>query len=271
MKIKRFFTIAVLVSVTAACSSPNATYSRTKVAGDVSTAGEAEEQDNWRDTVASNGPAYKVARERPAGLTSTPDTQVDFNTEGYDHIQENVFHSAKDEPLSTFSIDVDTASYANVRRFLARQHRLPPKDAVRIEELLNYFSYDYTPPTSRHPFAVHVESATAPWDETRRLVRIGIKAKEVDRGDRQPANLVFLLDVSGSMAQPNKLPLLKRGMKMLVEQLDKRDRVAIVVYAGAGSRATFDFRKSEDADPRRPRTTPGWRIHERRRRHSARV
>ena len=162
-----------------------------------------------------------------------PATQVDFNTEGYDHIQENVFHTAKDEPLSTFSIDVDTASYANVRRFLAQQHQLPPKDAVRIEELLNYFSYDYTPPTSRHPFAVHVESATAPWNETRRLVQIGIKAKEVDHGDRQPANLVFLLDVSGSMAQPNKLPLLKRGMKMLVEQLDRRDRVAIVVYAGA--------------------------------------
>jgi len=234
MRIKRLFTIAVLVSITAACSNPHAEYSRTKVAGDAPAAdGEAKEQDAWRGTVASNGPAYKVAREMPAGLASMPATQVDFNTEGYDHIQENVFHSAKDEPLSTFSIDVDTASYANVRRFLAQQHQLPPKDAVRIEELLNYFSYDYTPPTSKHPFAVHVESATAPWDQTRRLVRIGIKAKEVDHGDRQPANLVFLLDVSGSMAQPNKLPLLKRGMKMLVEQLDRRDRVAIVVYAGA--------------------------------------
>ncbi|MBW1907584.1 MAG: von Willebrand factor type A domain-containing protein, partial [Deltaproteobacteria bacterium] len=228
MRIKQLFTIAVLVSMTGACSHPHAEYSRTKVAGDAPAANEeAKEQDAWLDMVGSNGPAHKVARERPAGLASMPATQVDFNTEGYDHIQENVFHAAKDEPLSTFSIDVDTASYANVRRFLAQQHQLPPKDAVRIEEFLNYFSYDYTPPTSRHPFAVHVESATAPWDETRRLVRVGIKAKEVDHGDRQPANLVFLLDVSGSMDQPNKLPLLKRGMKMLVEQLDKRDRVAI--------------------------------------------
>jgi len=234
MRIKQLFTIAVLVSMTGACSHPHAEYSRTKVAGDAPAANEeAKEQDAWLDMVASNGPAHKVAREMPAGLASMRATQVDFNTEGYDHIQENVFHAAKDEPLSTFSIDVDTASYANVRRFLAQQHQLPPKDAVRIEEFLNYFSYDYTPPTSRHPFAVHVESATAPWDETRRLVRVGIKAKEVDHGDRQPANLVFLLDVSGSMDQPNKLPLLKRGMKMLVEQLDKRDRVAIVVYAGA--------------------------------------
>jgi Ca-activated chloride channel family protein len=234
MRIKRLFTIAVLVSMTTACSNPHAEYSRTKVAGHPPVAdGKAEEQDAPRDRVASNGSAHKVARERPAGLASMPATRIDFNTEGYDHIQENVFHSAKDEPLSTFSIDVDTASYANVRRFLAQQHQLPPKDAVRIEELLNYFSYDYAPPTNKHPFAVHVESATAPWDPTRRLVQIGIKAKEVDHGDRQPANLVFLLDVSGSMAQPNKLPLLKRGMKMLVEQLDKHDRVAIVVYAGA--------------------------------------
>jgi Ca-activated chloride channel family protein len=234
MRIKRLFTIAVLVSMTGACSNPHAEYSRTKVAGHAPAAdGKAEEQDAPREMVASNGQAHKVARERPAGLASMPATQIEFNTEGYDHIQENVFHSAKDEPLSTFSIDVDTASYANVRRFLAQQHQLPPKDAVRIEELLNYFSYDYTPPANKHPFAVHVESATAPWDESRRLVQIGIKAREVDHGDRQPANLVFLLDVSGSMAQPNKLPLLKRGMKMLVEQLDKRDRVAIVVYAGA--------------------------------------
>jgi Ca-activated chloride channel family protein len=234
MRIKRLFTIAVLVSVTAACSNPHAEYSRAKVPEHApAVVGEAEEQHAWADMVASNGSDHKVARERPAGLASAPATLIDFNTEGYDHIQENVFHAAKDEPLSTFSIDVDTASYANVRRFLAQQHQLPPKDAVRIEELLNYFSYDYTPPTSKHPFAVHVESATAPWDATRRLVQIGIKAREVDHGERQPANLVFLLDVSGSMAQPNKLPLLKRGMKMLVEQLDRRDRVAIVVYAGA--------------------------------------
>ena len=181
------------------------------------------------------------------GMFRTVGTQPDFNTEAYDHIEENRFYEAKEQPLSTFSIDVDTASYANVRRFLAQQNQLPPKDAVRIEELLNYFRYDYPPPTGRHPFAVHVESATAPWNETRRLVRIGIKATEVDPGKRKPANLVFLLDVSGSMNHPNKLPLLKRGMKMLVEQLDERDRVAVVVYAGASGLVLPSTKASDKA------------------------
>jgi Ca-activated chloride channel family protein len=166
-------------------------------------------------------------------LPHSPSVAEPFDTEAYDHIQENGFHDPKNEPLSTFSIDVDTASYANVRRFLTQQHRLPPKDAVRVEELLNYFSYDYAPPSDEHPFAVHLESARAPWHEGRQLVRIGVQAKEIEARERKRANLVFLLDVSGSMEAPNKLPLLKRGMKMLVEQLDERDRVAIVVYAGA--------------------------------------
>ena len=132
-----------------------------------------------------------------------------------------------------FRIDVDTASYANVRRFLTQQHQLPPPDAVRIEEMINYFRYDYQPPLENEPFAVHVETASAPWSESHRLVRVGIKAQDIERSNRGPANLVFLLDVSGSMSSPNKLPLLKQAMKLLVEQLEIRDRVAIVVYAGA--------------------------------------
>ena len=128
--------------------------------------------------------------------------------------------------MSTFSIDVDTASYAKTRMYLLEHGQLPPTDAVRIEELVNYFVYHYAPPTDEHPFAVHVEVAQCPWTPGHRLVRIGIKGKEMPQQKRPPSNLVFLLDVSGSMDQPNKLPLLKRGMKMLVDALGENDRVA---------------------------------------------
>jgi Ca-activated chloride channel family protein len=138
------------------------------------------------------------------------------------------------EPLSTFSIDVDTAGYSNVRRFLS-QHMLPPKDAVRIEEMLNYFAYDDAPPasSSEHPFAVHVEVADCPWNSQNRLARIGIAARPIDQSRRAASNLVFLVDVSGSMMQPNKLPLVQWAFQRLIEQLGENDRVAIVVYAGA--------------------------------------
>jgi len=153
-------------------------------------------------------------------------------TEAYDRIYENPFVRVVDNPLSTFSIDVDTASYANVRRFI-NEGRLPPPDAVRIEEMINYFTYDYEPPVSEHPFAAHVEVAGCPWNLDHRLVRIGLKGMEVDRNLRPASNLVFLLDVSGSMDQPDKLPLVQKSMKKLVEHLAATDRVAIVVYAGA--------------------------------------
>jgi Ca-activated chloride channel homolog len=158
--------------------------------------------------------------------------EPEFNTEAYDRIYENPFLLARDNPLSTFSIDVDTASYSNVRRFLERGG-LPPPDAVRIEELINYFPYDYEPPTDEMPFAAHAEVASCPWNPEHRLVRIGLKGKEIAEEERGEANLVFLLDVSGSMDQPNKLPLLKSALGLLVQNLSDRDRVAIVVYAGA--------------------------------------
>jgi Ca-activated chloride channel family protein len=156
----------------------------------------------------------------------------DFNREAYDRIYENPFLIVRDNPLSTFSIDVDTASYSNTRRFL-NQGRLPPKDAVRIEELINYFTYDYQPPGDETPFSAHVEIAPCPWKTDHKLARIGLKGKVIEEEERPEANLVFLLDVSGSMDQPNKLPLLKLAMQMLVQNLTDRDRVAIVVYAGA--------------------------------------
>jgi Ca-activated chloride channel family protein len=147
-------------------------------------------------------------------------------------VEENPFLAVKDSPLSTFSIDVDTASYSKTRAYLLEHHSLPPPDAVRIEELVNYFEYDYAGPDGEHPFAVHIETAECPWQPKHRLVRFGIQGKRVDEG-RPVSNLVFLIDVSGSMDQPNKLPLVQRSLSMLVRQLGENDRVAIVVYAGA--------------------------------------
>jgi Ca-activated chloride channel family protein len=155
-----------------------------------------------------------------------------FNTDAYDYIPENPFVRVSQDPRSTFSVDVDTASYSIVRRYLNGGQR-PPKDAVRIEELINYFSYDYAPPDDGRPFAVHMDAASCPWKADHRLVRIGIKGREIARGQRPPSNLVFLLDVSGSMAEPDKLPLVQAAMRLLVEELRPTDHVAIVVYAGS--------------------------------------
>jgi len=150
----------------------------------------------------------------------------------FDYVVENDFLAVRDAPFSTFSIDVDTASYAKARQYLMQHGALPPPDSVRIEEFLNYFDYGYAPPTDGHPLAVHVETAACPWRREHRLVRIGIKGRELHE-DRPAANLVFLVDVSGSMDAPNRLTLVKQGLQMLAERLDERDRVAIVVYAGA--------------------------------------
>ncbi len=158
----------------------------------------------------------------------------DASGDRYTRIYENPFIAAEGEQaVSTFSIDVDTASYANVRQFLMQSGQLPPPDAVRIEELINYFSYDYTAPTDDTPFAAHVEVAGCPWHAEHRLVRVGIKGHEIATDRRPQSNLVFLIDVSGSMNEPNKLPLLVEGLKMLTRELGENDRVAIVVYASS--------------------------------------
>ena len=178
--------------------------------------------------------APAAATDADTELAEVRDNREPFNTESYDHVVENEFRLVAQRPLSTFSIDVDTASYSNVRRFLTHG-QLPPRGAVRIEEMINYFDYDYRPPESsdEQPFAVHVEEAGCPWAPKHRLARIGLKGKVIESDKRLASNLVFLLDVSGSMQPENKLPLLRKAMKLLVEQLDERDRVAIAVYAGA--------------------------------------
>jgi Ca-activated chloride channel family protein len=154
------------------------------------------------------------------------------STESYRRHDDPGFRDVATDPLSTFSIDVDTASYANVRRFL-EGGSLPPKDAVRIEEMLNYFPYDLPAPRGADPFAVWTDVGTAPWAPEHRLMRVALKAREIDAADRPAANLVFLVDVSGSMRPEHKLPLLKRSLRMLLESLEPRDRVALVVYAGS--------------------------------------
>ena len=160
------------------------------------------------------------------------DYYENHNTEEYATINENSFLAPNKNPLSTFSIDVDAASYSNVRRFL-NNGQAPPKDAVRIEEMVNYFSYDYAQPKGEDPFSINTEIGECPWNTKHKLVHIGLQGKKIATENLPASNLVFLLDVSGSMGQPNKLPLLKSSLKMLVNQMRAKDRVAIVVYAGA--------------------------------------
>lgn len=155
-------------------------------------------------------------------------------SESYQSSPENQFRSVMQDPLSTFSVDVDTASYSNIRRFL-NQGSLPPKQAVRIEEMLNYFSYDYLSPMGEHPMSVNVETARCPWNSNNQILLVGIQAKKIEKERRAPCNLVFLIDVSGSMAPANRLPLLKSAMKELVQTLNTQDRVGIVTYANSAA------------------------------------
>ena len=164
--------------------------------------------------------------------TAMYDMDARMNTEEYGRIQENGFKSVADTPLSTFSIDVDPASYSNMRRFINRGE-LPPADAIRTEELVNYFSYDYPKPTGDDPVKITVEAGTCTWNTAHRLVRIGLKAKEIPTEQLPTSNLVFLVDVSGSMWGANRLDLVKSSLKLLVNNLRNKDKVAIVTYAGS--------------------------------------
>ena len=174
--------------------------------------------------------------KRPSGLHGFPRrprkiwTSRHFHTEQYDRIYESEFLNSLLNPLSTFSIDVDTASYSNVRRFISNS-KLPLKDAVRIEEFINYFDYDYPEPKEKFPFSTTVELSECPWNTAHNLVHIGLQAKDVEFENLPPCNLVFLLDISGSMNQPSKLPLVKKSLRLMVEKLRRKDRVTVVAYA----------------------------------------
>lgn len=190
---------------------------------------------------SANAGSYTPSNATATNTSSQPIERLEEEDrsgggERYAQINENPFLEANRAPLSTFSIDVDTAAYANVRRFID-DGKLPPKDAVRIEEMINYFEYDYQQPAGDVPFSVNTEVAVAPWNPEHKLVMIGLQGKRVSLENAPPSNLVFLVDVSGSMEEPDKLPLLKKGLKTMVNQLSARDRVAIVVYAGASGLA----------------------------------
>ncbi len=196
-----------------------------EVAGSISTF-----TGGWGKGSASGGVAR--GRMESDSLARSVAPSDDFNTEAYNAIRENTFLAAQENPLSTFSIDVDTASYSNVRRFL-RDGQMPPAGAIRTEEFINYFTYNYPQPVGAGPFSVNLEVSQSPWASGRGLVRIGIKGRDLPPTERGPANLVFLVDVSGSMNSPDKLPLLQRSLRGLVENLSAEDTVAIAVYAGS--------------------------------------
>ena len=176
-----------------------------------------------------------VMEEKESGRISDyqPDQYVEsHNTEAYNTIVENEFLASKENPLSTFSIDVDGASYSNSRRFI-ESGSLPPKDAVRIEEYINYFDYSYPQPKSEHPFSINTEVSDCPWNKEHKLIHIGLQGKRIPFEQIAPMNLVFLIDVSGSMSDANKLPLLKKSLCLLVDRMRSQDRIALTVYAGA--------------------------------------
>ncbi|MFB2934129.1 von Willebrand factor type A domain-containing protein [Aerosakkonemataceae cyanobacterium BLCC-F154] len=174
---------------------------------------------------ASIDEAPTITRSADNAVQPTP------NTEQYNRIEDNQFVTVKNQPLSTFSIDVDTASYSNVRRFI-NEGQMPPKDAVRIEEMINYFTYDYPQPNGDRPFTISTEISQTPWNPKHKLVQIGLQGKRIASENIPPSNLVFLIDVSGSMEDPNKLPLLQTSFRLLTNQLTAKDTVSIVVYAG---------------------------------------
>ncbi len=194
------------------------------------------EEESLMEAIMSK-PAQAMKKDKMGGIyqpyiSNHHEDAPALNTEDYDVIVDNRFYATTKEPLSTFSIDVDAASYSNLRRFL-NNGTLPPQDAVRIEEMINYFTYDYPQPRGEHPFETLTEIASCPWQPQHHLLKVALQGKKMPTEHLPASNLVFLIDVSGSMDAPNKLPLLKSSFKLLADQLRPRDKIAIVVYAGA--------------------------------------
>ncbi|MCI8658967.1 MAG: VWA domain-containing protein [Lachnospiraceae bacterium] len=215
----------------AATTAAAATAAETEAPAEVSYGfeGVAEESMEYDSTVPA--PAGVPRSRRISGKYQAAYVQENFNAEEYSYISENGYKNVAEDPLSTFSVDVDTASYGNIRRMLQEGSSIPA-DAVRIEEMINYFHYDYPKPEGEEPFSVTTEYTDCPWNEEHRLLMIGLQAKKIDFDNRPLSNLVFLLDVSGSMYSDDKLPLVQKAFAMLVDNLDQRDRVSIVTYAG---------------------------------------
>ncbi|MCK5853874.1 MAG: von Willebrand factor type A domain-containing protein, partial [Sulfurovaceae bacterium] len=190
--------------------------------------------------------APSVRYAHPVGMPKAPRVQRETNSEEYNTINENEFKEVATSALSTFSTDVDTASYSNIRRFLTQNRKLPPKDAVRIEELMNYFSYAYKEPKNSEPFYINTSVKETLWNKESKIIQIGLQTKKPNISKLPASNLVFLLDVSGSMGQPTKLPLLQKSLKLLSKQLREKDTVSIVVYAG-NSGLVLDRARGDEA------------------------
>ncbi len=191
---------------------------------------EGQESDEATDINYLVAPAYKISSDANEDIYINDD--YEHNTEAYNTINENTFKQVIGNPLSTFSIDVDNASYSNIRRMI-NYGQTPPKDAVRVEEMLNYFDYTYAQPKGNEPFAINYEMSECAWNPESKIVMIGLQGKDIDYSEAKASNLVFLIDVSGSMAAQNKLPLVISSLNSLVDNLNERDKVALVVYAGA--------------------------------------
>jgi Ca-activated chloride channel homolog len=235
-RVVRGSSLLIVTAIVAACAARRDENQPAVAEVDVLYEPEARELADISTVATTRAPQSRAAKlEQYAGAASVvaPFYQQPTNTERYQHLDDNPVNLAAEQPVSTFSIDVDTGAYANVRRFL-NAGQLPPQDAVRVEEMINYFDYSYVPPASRDvPFRVATEVAPAPWNPQALLMKIGIKGFEIAAAQRPPANLVFLIDVSGSMQSPDKLPLLKNAFRLLTDQLTARDRVSMVVYAGS--------------------------------------
>lgn len=225
---KSYFTVSALsLLVLMACSN----YSNTQVQSSPSPSHTmAGTEIVYTSDVAMARPAVAQLRSATPMSKQLEMTRLEFNSERYQKQDDQPVKAVAQEPVSTFSIDVDTGSYANVRRFL-NNGSLPPKDAVRIEEIVNYFPYAYPLPTSKYPFAVHTQTIDSPWQENAKVIKIGIQAQDLAKHHLPAANLVFLVDISGSMASPDKLPLVKKTLRILTEQLRPQDKVTLITYA----------------------------------------
>lgn len=252
-KIMTGMSYALLVSVLlGGCGkSGGSSKTDTSVIADDNTVGSAEAGAEMTEELSDSGVSWDYQTNASSSMTEGTkkydavgieemeegQREAEYNTEEYNALEETGFADAAATPLSTFSADVDTASYSNLRRMISYNYRLEeiPKGAVRIEELLNYFDYDYRLPEGDEPFGVTAQMGICPWNEEHRLLAIGLKTQEIDFSESTSSNLVFLLDVSGSMGEPDKLPLLQRAFGELVENLTEKDRISIVTYAGKAS------------------------------------
>jgi Ca-activated chloride channel family protein len=204
---------------------------------DISSAPVADQEEIMAEPMVAADMAVAAAPSMAMKKTSrmmSPNygAQPEYNTESYAYIEENDFYTVTEKPLSTFSVDVDTASYANLRRYI-NNGSLPPADAVRIEEMINYFSYDYKAPEGKHPFSVTTELGSAPWNKDHKLLLVGLQGEKIKQKAKPKSNLVFLIDTSGSMSDENKIGLLKKSFSMLIDEMSNDDRISIVAYAGS--------------------------------------